>query len=659
MDLSWAQGILDWLSANPGWTTFFIFFVAMAEGVVIAGILVPGSTLLFISGALVGTGHIELWPSLIAAFLGALLGDSTSYWLGRHYGERLRMYWPLNRYPEALAKGDEFFAVHGGKSLVFGRFVGPVRGIIPAVAGMMGMALRPFLLVNLFSALFWAPAYLLPGVVFGASLTVAASVAVRLVALVLLALGVVWVGWWLLRRVVAPRLRSSAALLAWRARNWGRFHPLAAQALSGPRYALRAFSYSAGWIWWAALVGFLSLLAIHLVRQRPTLLDEALLGIMAVHIDTAWRSYFILPAQLLELLVWAPALLVGVLWTAFAGRWRVAVVLASIVVGSVLVALLVQWATGSWGSPPIYRGAPVLALPSFEVAGFTTLLLGTGVLATAVYGAQRGVVRIAGVVIALLAALSGVIVGRFWFSDALAGLLLGVVMAGLVIMARSFAQRRVPERALPAVVGAVLVVTVAIHTVIVFPHERERFVAQAGRPQVSVFEWLRIGPVDLLGRELRWLDGGKRPVDIQWLAREQTVVESLDRAGWVEPERGLHGVLRWFQPQPKVQSMLPLVRWHRGRMPEFIRVLAMDAKRRLVLRIWRAPVAVAESDKNVWLVTLEQEEVQEGWPIARVGSSQPRAVQREAVVNDLLREDDLRILEPGQPVRIVPLPALQ
>ena len=83
MDPAWVTDLLDWLAASPGWATAIIFVIALCEGIVGAGLIVPGATLLFIAGGLVGTGHLELWPSLAAAFAGAFIGDSISYVLGR------------------------------------------------------------------------------------------------------------------------------------------------------------------------------------------------------------------------------------------------------------------------------------------------------------------------------------------------------------------------------------------------------------------------------------------------------------------------------------------------------------------------------------------------------------------------------------------------
>ena len=654
MDFSWAYALLDWLAAHPGWATLIIFVVALCEGVVVAGLIVPGATLLFIAGALVGTGHLELWPSLAAAFAGALIGDTISYWLGRHLGDRLRTYWPLRRYPGALAKGDAFFATHGGKSLVFGRFVGPVRGIIPAIAGMMNMPARPFLVVNFLSALCWAPAYLLPGMVFGASLAVAASVALRLGALLLGSLVVVWLVWWLFRRLLAPRLRRLGAFVAWRARRWGRVHPLAAQALSGPRHALRAFSYGAGWIWWAALIA----LGVLLFRQAwlggPTLVDEALLGALTLGMDTGLRAVFVLPALLVEPQAWVPAWIAGVLWVAAGGRLRVALVLGVLVPGAALAALGLGYLSGNLSPAELYRGAPPLAFPSPALAGFTSLVLAAGVLATVAYGPLRRPVQVLGVAIPLLAAASSVIVGDRWLADAVGGVLLGLVMGGLVVLARTASQRRAPERTLPAIVALVLVVAVSAKGVVTLSEERQRFIDQAEPPVLSVEEWLAVGAADELARELGWLDGGRRPVDFQWLGSPSQIAECLGEGPWYPPQRRLYGLLRWLEPEPDVVRMAPLARWYRGRLPAVIGVWPHGDSERRVLRLWSAPVRLDEGERRLWLGSVEVERIQPGWPVAAIQSRAATPEEREQVLGQLVTADDLQVQVPSQPVRILP-----
>src|SRR3569832_3007646 len=139
--------------------------------------------MMFGIGALVAVGALELWSTLAWAAAGAIVGDGLTYCLGHHYKDRLRDKWPFRKYPALMRRGELFFERHGGKSELFGRFVGPVRPIIPVVAGKLGMPPARFLAVNVASAVTWAPAYTLPGVVFGASLSLASEVASRLAVL--------------------------------------------------------------------------------------------------------------------------------------------------------------------------------------------------------------------------------------------------------------------------------------------------------------------------------------------------------------------------------------------------------------------------------------------------------------------------------------------
>jgi undecaprenyl-diphosphatase len=101
---------------------------------------------------------------------GAVLGDCTSFFLGKFAKQRIRNIWPFRNHPKWLYNGEKFFARHGGKSIIIGRFVGPIRPVLPLVAGMLNMPSWRFISINLVSALGWAPLYILPGYFFGASL---------------------------------------------------------------------------------------------------------------------------------------------------------------------------------------------------------------------------------------------------------------------------------------------------------------------------------------------------------------------------------------------------------------------------------------------------------------------------------------------------------
>jgi hypothetical protein len=126
--------------------------------------------------------------------------------LGRHFDKQLRSLWPFTRHPELIPRGEKFFHKHGGKSVLFGRFIGPIRPVIPAIAGIMHMNPYHFYFVNIVSAIAWAPVVLLPGVVFGSSLHLATEVSIRLIVVILIILASAWLCIVGIRTVVTPLL---------------------------------------------------------------------------------------------------------------------------------------------------------------------------------------------------------------------------------------------------------------------------------------------------------------------------------------------------------------------------------------------------------------------------------------------------------------------
>ncbi len=155
--------IIAWTTVNNEWALLIIFTVALCESLAIIGIIFPGSGILAAIGLLIGTGSIPLYPALIFAALGAILGDLLSFLLGRFYKDTIFAKWPFYYFPKAIKKGEDFFINHGKKSLFTARFVGPVRPIVPLIAGTMRMDLKPFLLTDILSGILWAPVYMLPG----------------------------------------------------------------------------------------------------------------------------------------------------------------------------------------------------------------------------------------------------------------------------------------------------------------------------------------------------------------------------------------------------------------------------------------------------------------------------------------------------------------
>ncbi len=195
------DSLLVFVSTHPHLTYIFIFLVSLSESLALVGLLIPGTVVMLGIGALVGVGSIKMEPTLVCAAFGAVAGDAISYWLGLFYQERLRGIWPFSKYSHLLLEGESFFRKHGGKSVFIGRFIGPIRPVIPLVAGMMNMPCYYFTFVNITSAAAWAFAYIVPGVILGTSLTIAGIVSTRLIILTVLVFVLFWSLFWLSKKV--------------------------------------------------------------------------------------------------------------------------------------------------------------------------------------------------------------------------------------------------------------------------------------------------------------------------------------------------------------------------------------------------------------------------------------------------------------------------
>jgi undecaprenyl-diphosphatase len=145
-------------SLSPTATYLVLIGLVAAES---AGVPLPGETALITASILAAHGHVEL-PLVIAfAAAASVVGDNAGYLFGRHYGRRLLEHHRLpfeEHRRKAIAKGDEFFAAHGGKAVALGRFVTGVRVVVALLAGVNRLPWRVFALWNVVGAVLWATA---------------------------------------------------------------------------------------------------------------------------------------------------------------------------------------------------------------------------------------------------------------------------------------------------------------------------------------------------------------------------------------------------------------------------------------------------------------------------------------------------------------------
>jgi membrane-associated protein len=150
------------------WVYAILFAIIFAEtGLVVAPFL-PGDSLLFVTGALCGMGSLELQVLLPLLLLAAFGGDNTNYWVGRLLGLRLLSHAsPRFIKPEHLEKTHLFFDKHGGKTIIFARFLPIIRTFAPFVAGIGTMNYSLFLMFSALGSMAWIGSLTLAGYFFG------------------------------------------------------------------------------------------------------------------------------------------------------------------------------------------------------------------------------------------------------------------------------------------------------------------------------------------------------------------------------------------------------------------------------------------------------------------------------------------------------------
>ncbi|OPY93638.1 hypothetical protein A5906_17755 [Bradyrhizobium sacchari] len=161
---SFLDPFIAFVSAHAWLAYLTLFLAALLEAVPVVGSVIPGSTIILALSALVPGGELKLPWVLLAAALGAVLGDGSAYWVGHRQQREILNTWPLTNYPRVVAESESFFKRFGTWAVFFARFVPPIRAFVPVTAGALGMSPTRFYTVNIPAILVWAPAHVLPGV---------------------------------------------------------------------------------------------------------------------------------------------------------------------------------------------------------------------------------------------------------------------------------------------------------------------------------------------------------------------------------------------------------------------------------------------------------------------------------------------------------------
>lgn len=160
---SLTSSVLDFVRLHADFAPVIVFALAFGESLAFISLLLPATVVLMAIGGLIGAAGLDFAVIWLSASLGAVAGDWVSYWFGFHYKDTIARSWPLSRNPELLQRGHRFFEKWGAIGVFGGRFVGPLRCVMPLVAGICAMPMLVFQITNITSGLLWAMVVLAPG----------------------------------------------------------------------------------------------------------------------------------------------------------------------------------------------------------------------------------------------------------------------------------------------------------------------------------------------------------------------------------------------------------------------------------------------------------------------------------------------------------------
>lgn len=627
--------LLHLLAAHAEWTLAFVFVAALLESLALVGTFFPGSTAMFIAGAFAGTGTLNLGWLFVVAIAGAVAGDALSFWIGHRYRESLAQMWPFSHYPAILSKAQTYFRQHGARSVILARFIAPLRAVVPIVAGMAGMTPMRFLMMNIVSALIWAPAHILPGVVFGASLQIAGAVSFRLVVIALILALALWLIWRFVRilllHIDAWASASRRSVARWAQGNQGVAARRLARLLDPQQPALGALMVVTGLV--AVGAAIFSYVLDNVLHGDPLVqVDQSVRQFMH-SIHTVWADAALTRVETLGSGLTLAALVVTItVWMMIEGRWRTIFYWMIAAAFSQLVILAIRLGVHHTPLGPLNVDAYVF--PSDRVAsmvivyGFLMFLLvrRASMLEAALVAAIGN-----GIIVAVTFA--GLYFDRFLFSDAIGGAAFASIWVAVVVLMSLWRYpQRPPQRYLvPPIMLAVLATA---------------FVLQQGEPPPSAAPAGTAPPVVIT--QMDWSDrlwrnfacyrfdmkGERRePMTLQWAASADDLRAALRDAGWSEGAQfAMRNVLALVAPHVDVMTLPLLPRLNNGvpsplvfaREPVTSTPAQADG-RRDVLRFWPTGYALKTGNAGtgganvgvvpIWTGSLIHEQLRRAsWP---------------------------------------------
>lgn len=604
--------VTQWVYLHPHWALLATFLISFSESLAFIGSIIPGTVTMTAFGILAGSGMMRIDLTLLAATLGAIAGDSASYGIGVIFSDRLTNMWPFKRYPQWLRYGQDYFERHGGKSVLIGRFTGPLRSIIPIIAGMMQMNRWHFLVANVTSAIGWALLYVMPGVLIGAaSNELSAQSASMLFVVILCFLGMVWaitlglkwifihINQWLhthLNTYWSSLIRSKSF------GKWARYFT--------PPHEVDHYATAT-----------MAILLVSFIVLMPLFFYSYSYSSWAIGINEAVRQFclsirthdfdaFFIVARLdisyLSLLSFSMAIAI---YAIYHRDWRLLKFWLSLLITSTLIVIIMSYTLTS--PLPVYQlsNLPVFAYPTRGLTFATTLYGFLAFYMAAFYKQTISMfLRILLLTILFFAGIALVYLGEDWLMNVLIAYKIGFTNALFHWMLYRRCSKPHYRSYLPITLSIVLLLIATALSSLLFFHA----ISERQKPYTKQFDiqynawWnqhrslLSLYSMNRFGKEIGLMN-------IQYVGSIHSLQQTLEQAGWKKQLDSFFLSLILRLGNQKDVAELPLMAQLYMNQKPFLMMTNGSSRsgNGLILRLWRSNYHVHNKNQIIWIGSIQ------------------------------------------------------
>lgn len=608
------QQIMTYIHQNPHIGILIAFLIALAESLPLIGTIIPGSITMTAMGTMVGTGLLPGFYTLAWASLGALVGDTIGFAVGYLFTDHIRKIWPFRKYPHWLQASEQFFEKHGGKSIIFGRFVGPARSTVPLVAGLLKMTWLRFILAAIPSAIMWAVLYMTPGILIGAlAVELPPHIATEFILIGLLVIVALWLIFWAIQYFFAQLARAINRMIdkCWDAlirhkpsRPFIRI--IAVKGNPADHYqlmlsilfliALLLFLF----VFYSVMTGgWLTKANIPIFHLFQSLRTERLNSFFTA---ITFFGYY-KPTLIASLLICAGLTIVR--------QWRAAIHFMLLILLMVVSIHFFKTISNNPRPTGFFYVAPSSSFPSGHTSMgfiiFATLAYFSGKL---VKHSLKWVPYTIGITLIVLIAISRLYLGAHWLTDILGSFTLGFSVLFLVVINYRRRAYKTFQKINKTYWFVLVVISVllpwSIWTFKDFHFDKKLHTPVWPVVSLSTDQWWKKPTSYLPLYRLNRFGKPIQPFNLQWAGNIASIQNTLIKKGWtlVDPKFSVKGTLKRFamkdQPYP-----LPILPWlYHHQTPILILMKTTRSGNTIELRLWNSDAQFTDSRIPLWLGTI-------------------------------------------------------